>query len=110
MFAGDTSEITWKPSNRYAMIRVVDESGEVAYENFNFEKAQFDGSKWARLKKGGSHELGVDVFGDPGKYTVSVCAVDKVSDFDKELSAELGALSGFLIGRCAPDISVDVPE
>ena len=51
----------------------------------------------------------MDAFPDSGSYTVSVCLVDKTSDFDKNLSAELGMLSGFLIGRCAQDITVDVP-
>lgn len=109
-FAGDTSTIQWSPSNRYALIRISDASGKVVYENFDFKEPHFDGSKWARLSTGGSAELGVDVFADGGTYTVRVCAVDKVSDFDKSLSADLGTLSGFLMGRCATEISVDVPN
>jgi len=107
-FAGDTAELQWAPASRYALIEVRDSSGGLVYANFDFTQPTFDGSKWARLKKGGSDTLGVDVFADPGSYTVSLCAVDKVSDFDKSLSAELGALSGFLIGRCAPDVTLDV--
>jgi len=81
---------------------------EVTYANFDFDEAQFDGSKWARLTKGGSKELGVDTFAEPGNYQVSFCAVDAVRDFDTSLSAELGALSGFLIGRCAEDQFITV--
>lgn len=109
-FAGDTSTITWSPSERYALIRVIDASGSVIYENFDFAEPHFDGSKWARLKKGGTVDLGVDVFADPGTYTVRLCAVNRVSDFDKSLSADLGALSGFLIGRCAAEQTLDVPQ
>ncbi len=107
-FTGDTSTIKWSPSNRYGLIRISDASGNIVYENFDFNEPHFDGSKWARLTKGGSVELGVDVFADAGTYTVRVCAVDKVSDFDKSLSADLGTLSGFLMGRCAPEFTVDV--
>jgi hypothetical protein len=109
-FAGDTARIEWTPTNRYALITIRDMSGQVVYKNFNFDKPQFDGSKWARLKKGGSQDLGVDVFADPGDFTIELCAVDKTSDFDTSLSAELGALSGFLIGRCAAPIALTVPE
>jgi len=107
-FAGDTADLQWSPTNRYALIEVRDAAGDLVYANFDFTQPTFDGSKWARLKKGGSDTLGVDVFADPGSYTVSLCAVDKVSDFDKSLSSELGALSGFLIGRCAADVAIDV--
>jgi len=107
-FAGDTSNIQWTPTSRYALVEIKNAVGDTVYANFDFDKPDFDGSKWARLKKGGAEELGVDVFAEAGTYTVSLCAVDKVSDFDKQLSAELGALSGFLIGRCAPDVSLTV--
>ncbi len=79
------------------------------YSTFDFTDPTFDGSKWARLKKGGSMTFGVDAFSESGSYTIEVCAVSKTSDFDKNLSSELGMLSGFLIGRCAPDIVFDVP-
>ncbi len=109
-FAGDTSTVTWAPAQRYALITVTDSTGNVVYQNFDFKEPHFDGSKWARLKKGGSMDLGVDVFANAGTYNVRLCAVDKVSDFDKSLSADLGALSGFLIGRCAPRQTLDVTQ
>ena len=109
-FAGDTATVKWSPSERFAIITIVnDATGEVAYSTFDFQESQFEGDKWARLPKGGTRELSVDTFPDAGKYTVSLCAVKKVSDFDTSLSADLGALSGFLIGRCGADLSVDVP-
>ncbi len=107
-FAGDTSTVMWSPSERYALVTVTDSTGNVVYQNFDFQDPHFDGSKWARLKKGGSMDLGVDVFANAGTYSVRLCAVNKVSDFDTSLSADLGALSGFLIGRCAPEQSVTV--
>ena len=111
-FAGDTALITWAPSKRYALIRVYrQETGELSYSNFDFASSpHFDGSKWARLTKGGSRELGVDTFPEAGEYVIEVCAVDAVRDFDTSLSAELGALSGFLVGRCAPVQKIAVPE
>jgi hypothetical protein len=60
------------------------------------------------LQKGGAMELGVDVFSDAGTYTVEMCAVSKVSDFDPSLSSDLGALSGFLIARCAEPRTITV--
>jgi len=108
-FAGDTSKVTWSPSSRYGLITVTNtDSGKVTYSTFDFEESQFEGDKWARLTKGGSRELSVDTFADAGNYTVSLCALKKVSDFDTSLSADLGALSGFLIGRCGEDISLAV--
>jgi hypothetical protein len=108
-FTGDTATLMWSPSS-YAIIRVVHESGETTYDDFDFSEPQFDGSKWARLASGGRKDLGVDAFPEPGAYTIEVCTVDKVSDWDAELSAELGWLSGFLIGRCAEPQSVEVAE
>ncbi len=108
-FAGDVSRLEWSPSSRYGLIRVYHlDLEEVTYSNFDFDESQFDGSKWARLSKGGEKELGVDTFAEPGNYQVSFCAVDAVRDFDTSLSAELGALSGFLIGRCAEDQFITV--
>jgi hypothetical protein len=108
-FAGDTASISWEPAGRYAIVEVRNaETGQAAYSTFDFDQPHFDGSKWARLQTGGSLELGVDVFADAGTYTISLCAVDKVSDFDKSLSTELGALSGFLAGRCAAEQTVSV--
>lgn len=109
-FAGDTATLSWQPVARFGVIEIVEvASGEVVFSNFDFSAPQFDGSKWARLKSGGTFNLGVDVFTNPGDYEINFCAVDKVSDFDTELSAELGALSGFLIGRCAESIIATVP-
>ncbi len=110
-FAGDTAEIGWTPLARYGIVSIFNSAtGVLVYKNFDFTDAHFDGSKWARLKSGGTLALGVDVFATPGEYTVGVCAVDKVSDWDIEVSAELGVLSGFLIGRCAADIPISVPQ
>jgi len=108
-FAGDTALVRWTPANRFAIIDVRNKTtGELTYSTFDFSQPQFDGSKWARLTSGGSRELSVDTFPEAGSYVVSLCAVAKVSDFDTSLSAELGALSGFLIGRCGADVEVQV--
>lgn len=108
-FAGDTARLEWSPGARFGLIEVWRAADDTrVWANFDFAKPNFDGSKWARLKKGGHYDFGVDVFADAGDYIVKLCAIDKVSDFDTSLSAELGALSGFLIGRCAPDIELAV--
>jgi hypothetical protein len=99
-FAGDTARIAWTPAAKFGLVRIRDADGAMVYQNFDFLAPQFDGSKWARLH-GSPQDLGVDVFADAGNYTVEVCVVDRASDFDTALSAELGALSGFLMGRCA---------
>lgn len=109
-FAGDSSQITWTPTTLYGVIQITNEAGETVYSNFDFSEPAFNGSKWARLTKGGSKSLGVDVFQEAGTYTINFCAVDKVSDFDPDLSAQLGALSGFLIGRCAAPMELAVAE
>lgn len=109
-FAGDTATVTWTPASRYGLIRVADADGNTVYENFDFARPEFNGSKWARLKTGGMDVLGVDVFRTAGDYTVHFCGVDKTSGFDPSLSAELGVLSGFLIGRCAPPQALSVPN
>ena len=106
---GDKSTVRWTPTQRHALIDVRnDATGERTYSTFDFEEPHFDGSKWARLHKGGTLELSVDTFPTAGTYTVSFCAVDHVSNLDTSLSAELGLLSGFLIGRCAEEISIAV--
>ncbi len=108
-FAGDVARLEWSPTSRYGLIRIFHMDTETTtYSNFDFDEPQFDGSKWARLTKGGAKELSVDAFPESGNYVVSFCAVDAVRDFDTNLSAELGALSGFLIGRCAEDLQVAV--
>lgn len=109
-FAGFPSTISWSPSTLYGVIQITNEDGETVYSNFDFSEPAFNGSKWARLTKGGSKDLSVDVFQTAGTYTINFCAVDKVSDFNSDLSAELGAFSGFLIGRCAAPMELAVAE
>ncbi len=108
-FAGDISLLEWSPKEHFALIKIFNEQGSLIWANFDFRDPDFDGSKWARLKKGGEMELGVEVFPEVGEYKVRLCAVEKVSDFDKSLSPELGLLSGFLIGRCVEETLV-VPK
>lgn len=108
-FAGDTAKLKWTPATYFGLISIYDEGGALVWRNFDFQNAEFDGSKWARLKRA-SYELGVDVFKDAGEYSVEVCVVNKVSDFDTTLSEDLGALSGFLIGRCAAPQPLTVVE
>ncbi len=108
-FAGDTAELSWAPAARFGLVTVRDASGAVTYTTFDLTHPEFDGSKWGRLKAGGKIQLSVDTFPTAGTYTLSVCPVVKVSDFDKSLSASLGVLSGLLAGRCAPDQTLEVP-
>jgi len=107
-FAGDTAFLAWTPAARAGIINVTNASGQTTYSTFDFSTPEFDGAKWARLQIGGSFELAVDVFPVAGTYTARVCAVTKVSDFDKSLSVDLGVLSGFLAGRCPADLSIVV--
>lgn len=109
-FAGDTATIEWTPGNLAGLLQVRDESGEIIFDTFNLATPEFDGSKWASLIHGGREQLRVDVFADPGRYTLSFCAVRSQEGLDEELSAGLGILSGFLAGRCVEDIVIDVPE
>ena len=109
-FAHDTSTIEWSPSSLYALVSVEDADGNEVYRSFDFENPTFDGDKWAHLVRGGTFDLTGAVFADAGDYTVTVCAVKRVSDFDTKLSSDLGVLSGFLIGRCAAPQTVSVPE
>lgn len=109
-FAGDTATIEWTPSSRAGLLEIRDAKGEVIYSTFNLQTAEFDGSKWGSLIHGGREQLRVDVFADPGEYTLSFCAVRSQEGFDEELSGGLGILSGFLAGRCVEDITIDVPE
>jgi hypothetical protein len=108
-FAGDLAELSWTPASLYALVTVEDADGELVWQNFYFETPQFEGDKWARLRRGGSMDL-QDVFTEAGDYSVTLCAVERVSDFDTMLSADLGVLSGFLIGRCAAPQQITVPE
>jgi len=107
-FAGDIADLAWTPPSRSGIINVTNASGQTTYSTFDFSTPAFDGAKWARLQAGGSFELAVDVFPVAGTYTARVCVVSKVSDFDKSLSVDLGVLSGFLAGRCPPDLSIVV--
>jgi hypothetical protein len=107
-FAGDTAVLAWAPAARSGIINVTNAAGQTTYSTFDFSTPAFDGAKWARLQTGGSFELSVDVFPVAGTYTASVCVVDKVSDFDKSLSVDLGVLSGFLAGRCPAPLAITV--
>ncbi len=109
-FDGDTATLAWTPASRYGLIRVTDADDNTVYENFDFARPEFNGSKWARLKTGGLDVLGVDVFDAPGDYTIHFCGVARTSGFDPSLSAELGVLSGFLIGDCAAPQTLTVPD
>ena len=109
-FVEDSAALSYSPTNLFALITVARPDGSIAYSNFDFSEPQFEGDKWANLDRGGTASIGAGVFDVVGEYTISLCAVDKVSDFDVDLSAELGALSGFLIGRCAPDQTLEVSE
>jgi hypothetical protein len=108
VFAGDIATLAWTPAARSGIINVTNAAGQTTYSTFDFSTPDFDGSKWARLKTGGSFDLSVDVFPVAGTYTARVCVVSKVSDFDKSLSVDLGVLSGFLAGRCPPMLSITV--
>ena len=94
-------DYTWTPATGYAIISISDMNDMLVYRNFDFTEPQFDGSKWARLKIGGADNVSAGVLNDAGDYMVEVCVVNKTSGFDPDLSADLGVLSGFLIGRCA---------
>lgn len=109
-FAGDTSSIEWSPGNLAGLLEVRDAEGELVFSTFNLRTPEFDGTKWASLIHGGRKDLPVDVFADAGTYTVSFCAVQSQEGFDEELSSGLGALSGFLAGRCVEDLVLEVPE
>jgi len=109
-FAGDTATLSWSPTQLAGLIQIRDSDGELIYDTFNMATPDFDGSKWASLGHGGREELRVDVFAEPGVYTISFCAVRSQEGLDEELSGGLGILSGFLAGRCAEDVSIDVPR
>lgn len=109
-FAGDTAEIEWTPGNLAGLLQITDSDGELIFDTFNLATPEFDGSKWASLIHGGREQLRVDVFADPGRYTISFCAVESQEGLDEELSGGLGILSGFLAGKCVEDITIDVPE
>lgn len=109
-FAGDTAEITWQPAALAGLLEVRDAAGKIIYSTFDWSHPKFDGSKWGSLIRGGSHTLAVDVFAEPGMYTVSFCAVESQQGFDEEVSSGLGILSGFMAGRCVDDVALDVVE
>lgn len=109
-FAGDTSSISWSPAQLEGLLEVRDPGGNLVFTSFDLSHPDFDGSKWASLLHGGKENLRVDVFAEPGTYTVSFCAVQSQEGLDEELSAGLGIFSGFFAGRCAEDVTIDVPE
>lgn len=109
-FAGDVSTIEWTPSHLEGLLEVRNADGELIFDTFDLATAEFDGSKWGSLIHGGRQNLPVDVFADPGRYTLSFCAVQSQEGLDEELSSGLGVLSGFLAGRCVDDVVIDVPE
>jgi hypothetical protein len=109
-FAGDTATIEWAPRSLEGLLEVRDETGELIFTTFDWSKPEFDGSKWASLIYSGHENLPVDVFANPGTYTLSFCAVQSQEGLDEELSSGLGILSGFLAGRCVEDVVIDVPE
>ena len=46
----------------------------------------------------------------PGDYTIHVCVVELAGGLDATLSAELGLLSGFPIGKCAAPQTITGPD
>lgn len=107
-FAGDTAVVEWTPKHLSGLMQIRDDKGEIIYDTFNMATPDFDGGKWASMIHNGREQLRVDVFADPGRYTISFCAVQSQEGLDEELSAGLGILSGFLAGRCVEDIVLDV--
>lgn len=109
-FVGDTAEIEWHPTYREAVLQINGPSGDVVFSTFDWSDPKFDGGKWGSLIRGGDYTLPVDTFDDPGEYILNLCAVDSREGFDEEVSGTLGIASGFLAGRCAEAIVIDVPE
>jgi len=109
-FVGDTAEIEWHPTYREALLQISGPSGDVVFSTFDWGDPKFDGGKWGSLIRGGDYTLPVDTFDDPGEYILNLCAVDSREGFDEEVSGTLGIASGFLAGRCAEAIVIDVPN
>lgn len=109
-FVGDTAELSWRSTNLDAMIDVWGPDGELIYTTFDMSHPKFDGSKWGSLAHAGEHTLPVDVFAEPGSYTISACLVMSQEGFDAELSSALGVASGFLAGECFEPIEFEVEE
>ena len=109
-FAGDTSSIRWAPAELEGLLEIRDASGEIVFSTFDLATPNFDGGKWGSLIHRGHADLPVDVFAEPGRYTLSFCAVQSQEGLDEELSAGLGVLSGFLAGRCVDDLVIDVAQ
>lgn len=109
-FVGDTAEIAWHPTYREALLTIQGPSSDVVFSTFDWSDPKFDGGKWGSLIRGGDYTLPVDTFDDPGEYIMHLCAVDSREGFDEEVSGTLGIASGFLAGRCAESITIDVPE
>lgn len=109
-FVGDTAELRWSPRGLDAWIDVFDPDGALIFTTFDLSEPDFDGSKWGSLARNGRHTLPVDVFRRAGSYTISACVVASQEGFDAELSAALGAASGFLAGECFEPIEFEVVE
>lgn len=109
-FVGDTAELRWSPSKLDAMIEVHDPDGVLIFTTFDLSEPDLDGSKWGSLAHSGRHTLPVDVFDRAGSYTISACVVASQEGFDAELSAALGAASGFVAGECFEPIEFEVVE
>ena len=109
-FVGDTAELRWSPSSLDALIEVYDPDGALIFTTFDMSEPQFDGGKWGSIARFGKHTLPVDLFDEPGSYTISACVVESREGFDAELSAALGAGSGFLAGECFEPIELEVVE
>lgn len=106
-FAGDKATFTWTPAALSGMFTIRDGADAIAYSSFDLREPHFDGSKWARLGKP-PFNLSAGVLTAPGTYTVSLCAVTFVRDFDTDLSPDLGVGSGFVTGTCAADQTITV--
>jgi hypothetical protein len=99
-FAGDDSGFTWTPGSLRGILTVKDSDGNTVYQNFDFSNPTFSGDKWATLFNNGNGTLSVDAYKEAGTYNLEFCAVSSAQGFSDSLSAELGALSGFLVGEC----------
>lgn len=109
-FDGDSSRFSWSPVSLRGIYTIRDAADEVVYQNYDFTNSSFSGDKWARLASNGMATLGTDIYQQPGEYSIEFCAVDFTSGYDSNLSAELGVLSGFLIGRCAEVVYFTVED
>lgn len=107
-FVGDTAELSWRPTELDALIDVYDPSGKLIFTTFDMSTPEFDGDKWASIARFGAHTIPVDVFTEPGSYTISACVLASHEGLDAELSSALGPGSGFLAGECFEPIEFTV--